>query len=446
MARRHFAPLLVGCSIFLSHPAIGSDVEGVVSLQGFAAFAGDPSGVPLEALRVRIAPETDATGPGVRCSVSGMTAGATDASGFYPASGPVQVSVLMERGGPQPPEGTCLLTVHVSGSDGGEVTAHGMATLSVNAVQIDADSLVTAPDVALRVSKAHAGLAKDCKAWSKSRVTLRDKCNAKILQLGGPTAVAKCKEPLKPEPAACDPGDQVEAILAMAHGANDQQVDVPAGEAVDTKALAPQVKCQALFGKAARKFFAALAVRIQNECVKTGDDSAACRAAQVNALRAKLDGIGDCKADAAPDASNGRTVPAVGGACAACVTGADVDERCVEDCFELTIAPLASNLVGDVPECGDGIVQNGEFCDDGNLEDGDCCSSVCGVTDLAGTQTCGVGPCENTVALCLEGEALACEPLEPPMANESPAGGNFCVNGVDDDCDGAVDGADVGCL
>jgi cysteine-rich repeat protein len=442
MARRYFAPLLVGCSVLLSAPALGSDVEGVVSVQGFVAFAGDPGGVPLENLRVRFAAETDATGPGVRCSVSGMTAGATDASGFYPASGPVQVSVLMERGGPQPPEGSCLLTVHVSGSDGGEVTAHGTATLSVDAAQIDADSLVAAPDVALRVSKAHAGLAKDCKAWSKSRVTLRDKCNAKILQLGGPAAVAKCKEPLKPEPAACDPGDQVEAVLAIAHGANDQQVDVPTGEAVDVKALAAQVKCQALFGKSARKFFAALAARIQNECVKTGDDSAACRAAQVNALRAKLDGIGDCKADAAPDASNGRTVPAIGDRCSACVTGADVDERCVADCFELEIAPLASNLVGDVPECGDGIVQNGEFCDDGNTEDGDCCSAACGVTTNAETQTCGVGACEVTVGLCLEGEEQLCEPLSPPMPSE---GGPECLNGVDDDCDGSPDLADPDC-
>ena len=74
---------------------------------------------------MRVSRATDATGPGVRCSVSDATAGVTDASGFYPASGPVSVNVLMERGGPQPPEGTCILTVHVSGSDGGETTAHG---------------------------------------------------------------------------------------------------------------------------------------------------------------------------------------------------------------------------------------------------------------------------------------------------------------------------------
>jgi cysteine-rich repeat protein len=427
----------------LAPPAIALDVQGTVSVQGFAAFAGDAGGVPLENLRVRFAAETDATGPGVRCSVSSSTAGGTDASGFFPASGPVSVDVLMERGGPQPPEGTCLLAVQVSGSDGGEVTAHGQATLAVSAAQIDADALVDAPDVVLRLSKAHAGLATDCKAWSKSRVTLRDKCNAKILQLGGAAALAKCKEPLKPEPLACDPGGQVDAVLALAHGANDQQVDAANGEGVDVKVLAAQVKCQALFGKSARKYFAALAVRIQNECVKTGDDSSACRAAQANALRSKLDAIGDCKADAAPDAANGRTVPAIGAACASCIDGAAVDERCIQDCFELALAPLASNLVGDVPECGDGIVQNGEFCDDGNTADGDCCSAVCGVSASTDTQTCGVGACEVTVDLCLDGETLECVPPSPSVPAES---GGDCVNGVDDDCDGAADLGDLDCL
>jgi cysteine-rich repeat protein len=440
--RFNLAPLALAGAL-LAPPALALDVQGTVSVQGFAVFAGDAGGIPLEDLRVRFGAETEATGPGVRCSVSSPTAGSTDASGFFPASGPVSVSVLMERGGPQPPEGTCILTVQVSGSDGGEVTAHGQAIVAVTSAQVDADALVDAPDVVLRLSKAHAELAKDCKAWSKSRVALRDKCNAQILKLGGAAAAAKCKEPLKPEPAACDPGGQVDAVLALAHGANDQQVDVPTGEAVDVKALAAQVKCQALFGKSARKYFAALAVRIQNECVKTGEDSAACRAAQANALRSKLDAIGDCKADAAPDASNGRTVPAIGSACAACVDGAAIDERCVQDCFELEIAPLASNLVGDVPECGDGIVQNGEFCDDGNTADGDCCSSVCGVAASTDTQTCGVGACETTVDLCLEGEVQECVPPDPAVPSE---GGGDCLNGIDDDCDGGVDMDDPDCL
>jgi cysteine-rich repeat protein len=428
-------------SLGLAVPATALDVAGTITLEGFAAFAAGDGGVPLESLRVRVSDLTEATGPGVRCSVSDATTGTTDASGFFPASGPVSVNVLMERGGPQPPEGTCILTLQVSGSDGAETTARGRATVAVSATQVDDDALVATPTVLLRVSKAHAGLAKDCKAWSKSRVTLRDKCNAKILQLGGAGAAAKCKEPLKPEPAACDPGDQVDAVLALAHGANDQQTDVPAGEAVDVKALAAQVKCQALFGRSARKYFAALAARIQNECVKTSEDSEACRAAQANALRAKLDAIGDCKADVAPDASNGRAVPAVGALCASCVDGTAVDERCVQDCFELEIAPLASNLVGDVPECGDGIVQNGEFCDDGNTADGDCCSSACGVSASTDTQTCGIGACENTVDLCLEGEVQECVPLVGAVSEQ----GADCVNGVDDDCDGLADMNDPEC-
>ena len=296
--------------------------------------------------------------------------------------------------------------------------------------------------MALRVSKAHAELAKDCKAWSKSRVTLRDKCNAKILQLGGAAAAAKCKEPLKPEPAACDPGDQVDAVLALAHGANDQQTDVPTGEAVDGKALAAQVKCQALFGKSARKYFAALAVRIQNECVRTGEDSEACRDAQANALRAKLDAIGDCKADVAPDAANGRAVPAVGDACAACVDGRGRRRALRAGLLRARARSARVEPGGRRPECGDGIVQNGEFCDDGNTADGDCCSAVCGVAANTDTETCGVGACEVTVDLCLEGEPQECVPLPANAANEVAA---ECVNGVDDDCDGVADMDDPDC-
>ena len=114
----------------------------------------------------------------------------------------------------------------------------------------------------------------------------------------------------------------------------------------------------------------------------------------------------------------------------------------MQDCFEQEIAPLASNLVGDVPQCGDGIVQNGEFCDDGNTEDGDCCSSACGVTANTDTQTCGVGACETTVDLCLAGEVQECVPPLPAFPNET---GGDCQNGVDDDCDGDADLADADC-
>jgi cysteine-rich repeat protein len=93
--------------------------------------------------------------------------------------------------------------------------------------------------------------------------------------------------------------------------------------------------------------------------------------------------------------------------------------------------------------CGDGIVQNGEFCDDGNLADGGCCSALCGIESL-GDQSCGVGACEVTVAMCLEGEPLLCEPGAPGIEDFFEAGS--CSNGVDDDCDGQTDGADGDCI
>ena len=115
-----------------------------------------------------------------------------------------------------------------------------------------------------------------------------------------------------------------------------------------------------------------------------------------------------------------------------------IDRKCLKACFESNLAELASALVGDVPVCGDGIPQNGEFCDDGNQGDGDCCSSLCGVEDL-GDQSCGVGACEVTLAMCMEGEPLLCEPGAPQPED--------CGNAVDDDdCDGTTDGADLDCM
>ena len=49
--------------------------------------------------------------------------------------------------------------------------------------------------------------------------------------------------------------------------------------------------------------------------------------------------------------------------------------------------------------CGNGLLDSGEECDDTNTEDGDCCSATC-TAEPAGSQTCGVGACVNTVAAC----------------------------------------------
>jgi cysteine-rich repeat protein len=426
--------------------ASGVDVQGTVSFQGQVLPNVPIPGIDMTDLTVSVDDATEATGNGVRCSILSSTSDGVGSSGpgsdTYPNGGAVSAEILMERGGPQMPSGACLVTLRAAGWDGAGATAHGAVTLLVSAAEIDADATVTAPVLFVRPSKAAAGLATDCKKWAKKQMKLRDKCNARILEYGGAVALEKCKDRSLDEPLACDPGDHVEAALRLAHGGNDQQTDVASGEAVDTAALEDQVRCQALFGKAAVKFLAALAARVQAECVKTGEDSEACRDAQRNALKGKLDPIDDCNADAMADGATGRVVPEVGPPCFTCIPAGAVDKKCLKACFESELAELASGLVGDVPVCGDGILQNGEFCDDGNLVDGDCCSSLCGVENL-GDQSCGVGACAATVPMCVAGEPNACVPGAP--GSEGPMGDPSCSNGADDDCDGDSDAADANC-
>jgi cysteine-rich repeat protein len=427
---------LAAAAVLLLAPATRAvDVQGLVSFEGQLLFNEPIPGMTPAGVQVSIDPATEATGNGVRCSILVAQSGDTDAGGLYPNSGSVTAELLMERGGPQMPEGACLVTLRASAYDGASTTAHGSTTLLVTAAQIGGGNL-SAPVIYLRASKASAELSPECKKWSKKRMKLRDACNAKILKLGGAAAVAKCKD-APAEPLDCDPGQQVDAVLALAHGANDQQLDVASGEAVDLALLGAQAKCQQLFGKAAVKFTSALAARIQAECVKPADDSAACRAQQLAAVRAKLDPIDNCSVDAAVDGTTGRTVPEVGQPCSSCIVAGAIDRKCLKACFESNLAELASALVGDVPLCGDGIPQNGEFCDDGNLDEGDCCSSLCAAEDL-GDQSCGVGACEVTVAMCVEAEPVLCEPGDPQAEQ--------CANAIDDDCDGLTDGADDDCV
>jgi cysteine-rich repeat protein len=420
------------------------DVQGTVSLQGQLVLPQPIPGIDLEAVRVEVDPATEATGNGVRCSVVAASADTANAIGAYPDAGAVSVELLMERGGPQQPEGACIVTLRASGFDGASTTAHGSTTLLVDTASIIAGATLSADDIALRASKALAGLATDCKKWVKKQLKLRDKCNATILKSGAAVALEKCKD-AGPAPAGCDPGGQVAAVLALAHGVNDQQTDVASGQAVDPAALSDQLKCQKLFGKAANKFTSVLASRIQSECVQPGDDSEACRDQQANAAKAKLDPIDDCAADVAVDGATGRAVPGVGVPCDSCIgPGGGVDAKCLKACFESSLRELAGGLVGDVPVCGDGIPQNGEFCDDGNTDDGDCCSSLCGVSQPdPNQQSCGVGACQVSVAMCMDGEPVLCEPGAP--GEESFLAGT-CGNGADDDCDGSTDAADLDCM
>ncbi len=82
-------------------------------------------------------------------------------------------------------------------------------------------------------------------------------------------------------------------------------------------------------------------------------------------------------------------------------------------------------------ECGDGVVEGTEECDDGNTDDGDCCAATCRY-EPAGSQTCGVGACEVTVAACDGGTPVTCVPFGGAAADAT-------CDGVDDDCDGVAD-------
>src|SRR5262249_30095460 len=142
-------------------------------------------GIDLDGVQIYIDPATDSTGPGVHCSIIGYSPDTADAAGRYPDTGAASGQILSERGGPQPPGGTWILTPPAAGWDGAEVTAHGVTTLFVTADQINTNADLAAPVMALRASKAHAALAADCKKWAKKRLKLRDKCNATILKYGG---------------------------------------------------------------------------------------------------------------------------------------------------------------------------------------------------------------------------------------------------------------------
>ena len=81
--------------------------------------------------------------------------------------------------------------------------------------------------------------------------------------------------------------------------------------------------------------------------------------------------------------------------------------------------------------CADGYVSD-ESC---NGIDDDCDGEV----DELGTFTCGVGACAQTVSACVNGSVSACLPLAPTTTTDD-------CNGIDDDCDGAVDEDCAGCF
>jgi hypothetical protein len=88
-----------------------------------------------------------------------------------------------------------------------------------------------------------------------------------VLSKGGAPFADKCKDGGS-EPPSCDPGDHVEAILALSHGVNDQQRDPGSAEAIDLDTLRYQYKCQNLFGKAAMTFAFKRLKLVAKRCVE----------------------------------------------------------------------------------------------------------------------------------------------------------------------------------
>jgi cysteine-rich repeat protein len=400
-----------------ARPAAAVDVQGTVHFSGQINFAAAIPGIDPDDLEVSVRLATEATGNGEQCSILTTTSDQPDAGGTYPDLGDVSAEILLERGGPMLPDGECIVTVQAIGSDGVSVSARGAQVVFVTPADIGANATLNV-DLTVRESKAVAAADKECFTFVKKSATKWAKCNFLLLKKG-PAKVATCQKLLAtgPEPGGCDPGDFTEAIVAFAHGSNDQQVDLNDVEAVDFTVLRDQVKCQKRFGKAAANYTKKRLARIRTKCLAANLDSTACRDTQSKEAKMKLDQIdrcaGDQEVDLGTETNTGRLVPDVETPCDACIDGSGViDRKCMKACFQMILDELSDGIVGDVPQCGNGITQAPEECDDGNLTDGDCCSSACAF------ETPGV---------------------------EGPMGDPTCSDLLDNDCDGDLDLADADC-
>jgi cysteine-rich repeat protein len=402
--------IATACALAAPLRAEAVDYTGTVDFSGQVVFSAPIPGIAPNDLTVSIDTSTEATGNGEKCEINATTSDNPDALGVYPDAGAVSADMEISRGGPNIPGGECVVKVTASGTDGVSVSARGAQTVFVPAAAIQNSDLVNVNDIVVRESKAIAGIDKACEVWSKKQLKLRDKCNALLLKKG-PAFAAKCKD-AGAEPAGCDPGQHVEATLTLAHAANDQQTDPPNAENVDPVALKEPVLCQKRFGKATVGFVNKYVKFVNKKCIATNVDSDSCRNQQAKDSKKKLDQIDKCTGDQAVDGGTGRTVPVVAAPCDVCISGGTINRKCLKSCFEVTLPDLGDGILGDIAECGNGIVQGGEFCDDGNLVTGDCCSSSCTV-EAPGT--------------------------EGPLADPT------CTDGLDNDCDTLIDAADPDC-
>ncbi len=118
-----------------------------------------------------------------------------------------------------------------------------------------------------------------------------------------------------------------------------------------------------------------------------------------------------------------------GGGCTPC----EVGETCTAD-TDCALELCRDNLCAAVV-CGDGVVDAPEECDDGNTVDGDGCNGQCAAEGCGnGIVEAGEGDCD-----CPEGFRNTDGDPETGCECEVLSDTDATCNGLDEDCDGAVD-------
>ena len=413
---RHPWPLFVWLAALAvcPSPAGATDLVGTVQFNGTVSFAAPIAGIDVTDIEVKPESSAEATGNGEKCKINSTSGDNADIGGNYPSLGQVSADMEISRGGPNnDPSGQCIVTLRASGTDGVSKSARGSQTVFVDATTIDTSGTNSVSNIVLRESKAISGADSLCRKFVKKQLKARQNCNYNLLKKG-PIAAEKCKDYSTEEPTlTCDPGNFVDTILALQHGVTNQQLDPPNAKDIDEVAAKDQILCQKLFAKAAFAYTNKRIVLVQKQCIEQNADSDSCRDAQSNTAKPKLDVIANCAASQIVDGATGLEVPDVGSPCDVCIDGGGgISTKCVRSCFQVVLDAMSDGILGDLPECGNGIVQNGEFCDDGNTTPGDCCDSSCKVE--AGSA-------------------------------EGPAPDPTCSDALDNDCDGDIDGADTNC-
>ena len=169
-------------------------------------------------------------------------------------------------------------------------------------------------------------------------------------------------------------------------------------------------------------------------------------------------GVGVCAATGLLECNSGILVDS----CVAGTPTEDPEVSCTDsldnDCDGAIDGADSDCLVSCTDNDGDGYCEEIDDCDDNNAainpgaDDSQCdgvdnnCDSVVDDGYVATSTTCGVGACASTGLLeCVSGaEVDSC--VEGTAETEGPIGDATCSDGLDNDCDGAIDVADPGCV